>query len=146
MRMALAEAENAAKCGEVPIGAVVVQNGEVIATAHNLRETLRDAAAHAELLALSQASRRLGTWRLEKCDLYVTLEPCPMCAGAILQARIRRLIFGAADPKGGAVQSKIQIFEQGRWNHHPKITAGILEDDCGMILKDFFRTLRHRNV
>lgn len=142
MRLALREAAQAAEIGEVPIGAVVVYQGEVIAKAHNYRETWRDPTAHAELIAIQEASRRLGGWRLQECDLYVTLEPCPMCAGAVMLARIRHLYYGAVDAKGGAVESKVALLEPNLWNHHPNITGGILADECGMILKDFFRGLR----
>ncbi|WDM02910.1 nucleoside deaminase [Alicyclobacillus cycloheptanicus] len=144
MRQALDLAKEAAALGEVPIGAVVVYRGTRIAGAHNWRETWRDPTAHAELLAIREASQRLGGWRLAECDLYVTLEPCPMCAGALMLARIRHLYFGAVDPKGGAVVSKARVLEPGLWNHHPKITGGILADECGMILQAFFRRLRER--
>jgi tRNA(adenine34) deaminase len=146
MRLALEEARRAADYGEVPIGAVIVRDGQVLARAHNWRETWRDPTAHAEVLAIREAARRLGGWRLEGCDLYVTLEPCPMCAGAIVQARIRRLVYGAADPKAGAVASRTELLVPGRWNHHPQITAGILATECGNILKDFFRSLRSRRA
>ena len=142
MRRALEQARKAAAYGEVPIGAVIVRDGLVIAEAHNWRETWRDATAHAELIAIQEASRRVGGWRLEECDLYVTLEPCPMCAGALIQARIRRLVYGAADPKGGAVTSKVELLQPGRWNHYPEITSGILAKECGMILTEFFRDIR----
>ncbi|GGJ11683.1 hypothetical protein GCM10010885_21200 [Alicyclobacillus cellulosilyticus] len=142
MALALAEARKAAALGEVPIGAVAVHRGEVIARAHNLRETWRDPTAHAEVLCLQEASRRLYGWRLADVDLYVTLEPCLMCAGAIVLARIRRLVYGAPDPKGGAVSSRAQVLVPGLWNHHPEITTGVLADECGMILKDFFRRVR----
>jgi len=142
MALALQEAKRAAAAGEVPIGAVVVMNGQVIASAHNLRETMRDPTAHAEILAIAQASRRMGGWRLDNCDLYVTLEPCPMCAGAVMLARIRRLVYGTTDAKGGAVTSNVQLLQPGLWNHHPDITGGVLETECGMILKDFFQGLR----
>lgn len=142
MRLALDEAKRAGEKGEVPIGAVVVCDDEVIARAHNWRETWADPTAHAELIAIQEASRRLGGWRLSDCDLYVTLEPCPMCAGAIMLARIRRLYYGATDAKGGAVISKLQVLQPELWNHHPEVTGGILADECGMILKDFFQELR----
>jgi tRNA(adenine34) deaminase len=142
MKLALAEAQKARDYGEVPIGAVVVRDGKVIGRGHNWRETWRDPTAHAEMVAIQDASRRLGGWRLEGCDLYVTLEPCPMCAGAIMLARIRHLYYGVPDPKGGAIGSKITLLQPGLWNHHPEITGGILADECGMILKDFFRELR----
>lgn len=142
MRAALAEAEAAQRLCEVPIGAVIVRDGDIIARAHNWRETWRDPTAHAELICIQSASRRLGGWRLEDCDLYVTLEPCPMCAGAILLSRLRSVYYGAADPKGGALVSRAQVLQAGLWNHHPQISGGILADECGMILKDFFRSLR----
>lgn len=146
MNMALEQAKKAFELGEVPIGAVVVYNHEVIARAHNWRETWRDPTAHAELIALQEASRRLGSWRLSECDLYVTLEPCPMCSGAVMLARIRNLVYGAMDLKGGAVESKVQLLQPHLWNHQPTITGGILADECGMILKDFFRSLRAQNT
>jgi tRNA(adenine34) deaminase len=142
MREALAEARRAASFGEVPIGAVVVHQGRVVARAHNWRETWRDPTAHAELIALQEASRRLGGWRLAECHLYVTLEPCPMCAGAAMLARVARIVFGAADPKGGALISRMNVLTPGLWNHQPIITGGILGEECGMILKEFFRSLR----
>ncbi|QQE81092.1 tRNA adenosine(34) deaminase TadA [Alicyclobacillus sp. SO9] len=146
MRLALEQAEQAAVLGEVPIGAVVIKDGAVVGSGHNWRETWRDPTAHAELVALQAASRRLGGWRLEGCDLYVTLEPCPMCTGAVMQSRIRRLVYGSADSKGGAVVSKVELLKTGLWNHNPEITGGILADECGMILKDFFRGLRNKPV
>ncbi len=142
MRAALYQAKLAFQLGEVPIGAVVVYQNAIVAQAHNWRETWRDPTAHAELIALKEASRRLGGWRLSECDLYVTLEPCPMCSGAVMLSRVRHLVYGAVDPKGGAVESKLQILQPGLWNHQPRITGGILADECGMILKDFFRSLR----
>lgn len=143
MRIALAEADKAAEYREVPIGAVVVHSdGTILAAAHNWRETWHNPTAHAEVIALSEASRRLGSWRLDTCDLYVTLEPCPMCAGALMLSRIRHLYYGAMDPKGGAIASKIELLKPGLWNHQPAITGGILQDECGMILQDFFRKLR----
>lgn len=144
MRVALEFARQAANHGEVPIGAVVVRDGELIAGAHNWRETWRDPTAHAEVLAIREASRRLGGWRLTGCELYVTLEPCPMCAGAIMLARVDRLIYGAPDPKGGAVDSKLGVLEEKLWNHDPAIAGGVLRDECGMILQTFFRQLRGR--
>ncbi len=142
MKLALAEAQKARERGEVPIGAIVVRDGQVVGRGHNWRETWRDPTAHAELIAIQDASKRLGGWRLEGCDLYVTLEPCPMCAGAIMLSRIRHLFYGAQDPKGGAIASKVALLQPGVWNHNPKITGGILGDECGMILTDFFRDLR----
>lgn len=144
MHEALKLARRGAELGEVPIGAVVVKDHRVVSGAHNWRETWRDPTAHAELIAIREASRVLGGWRLEGCELYVTLEPCPMCAGAIMLSRLDTVYYGAADPKGGAVESKLHTFQSGLWNHDPKFHGGILADECGMILKDFFRTLRER--
>ncbi|MCL6637259.1 MAG: tRNA adenosine(34) deaminase TadA [Alicyclobacillus sp.] len=143
MRKALDAAQQAAQRGEVPIGAVVVREGQLLAQAHNWRETWRDPTAHAELLALQEASRRLGGWRLDGCDLYVTLEPCPMCAGAAVLARVRWIYFGATDPKVGALVSRLQLLDVP-WNHRPGITGGVLASECGTILSEFFRRLRLR--
>lgn len=142
MKEALAMAEKAGSMGEVPIGAVVVKDDAIVGKGHNWRETWHDPTAHAELIAIREASRVLGGWRLEGCSLYVTLEPCPMCAGAIMLARLDAVYYGAADPKGGAVESKLHTFQPGLWNHDPNFHGGILADECGMILKDFFRGLR----
>lgn len=142
MREALEEAKKAIEWGEVPIGAVVVRNGQVIARGHNMRETWKDPTAHAEIIALREASRVLGGWRLTGCHLYVTLEPCPMCAGAILLSRVDEVIFGASEPKFGAAGSIVNLIEMEQFNHHPQLTSGILKDECGMILKEFFRERR----
>ncbi|MCL6454515.1 MAG: tRNA-specific adenosine deaminase [Alicyclobacillus sp.] len=144
MRVALDLARQAAALGEVPVGAVVVRGESVVGAAHNWRETWRDPTAHAELIAIREASRRLGGWRLDGCELFVTLEPCPMCAGAIVLSRLDAVFYGAPDPKGGALASKMALLTPGLWNHHPEISGGILADECGMILKDFFRGLRPR--
>lgn len=142
MQEALQIAAEAPTHGEVPIGAVIIKDGVCVARAHNWRETLRDPTAHAEQIAIRSASQALGDWRLTDCDLYVTLEPCLMCSGAILLSRLRSVVFGAYDEKGGALISRAQVLQSGIWNHHPIITGGILADECGMILKDFFRKLR----
>lgn len=142
MRLALAEAEKAFAAGEVPIGAVVVRNGEVLARAHNRRETLSDPTAHAEILAMREAGAKLRTWRLHDATLYVTLEPCPMCAGAMVQARIDQLVFAAADPKGGGVVSVLEIVQEPRFNHRVKVVPGILADEAAALLKEFFRQRR----
>lgn len=142
MRRALELAEEAARWGEVPVGAVVVEDGRIVGEGFNRRETWRDGTAHAEMLAIAEASRRLGGWRLTNCVLYVTLEPCPMCAGAIVLSRVRRLVYGASDAKGGAVESRVRLLEPGLWNHAPQITSGILADDCAKLLTDFFRKRR----
>ena len=142
MRRALAVARQAAAEDEVPVGAVIVQEDRVVAEAYNQREQLRDPTAHAEMIAITQAAQALKSWRLEGCTLYVTLEPCPMCAGAILQARIPRVVFGAADPKAGAVVSLYHILQDPRLNHRSEVIGGILAEPCGQILTDFFRKQR----
>jgi tRNA(adenine34) deaminase len=140
--MALAEAEAALAESEVPVGAVIVQHDRVIASAHNQREQLRDPTAHAEMIAITQAAGALGSWRLENCTLYVTLEPCPMCAGAILQARIPVVVYGAPDPKGGAVHTLYQLLSDPRLNHRPQIVPGVLQEQGGQILTRFFQAQR----
>lgn len=142
MRAALDEARAAAAADEIPVGAVVVANGAVVARAHNLREERQNALAHAEILAIETASARLKSWRLEECTIYVTLEPCIMCVGAILQARIARLVFGCLDPKAGAVESLYRLCEDARLNHRLPVTRGILAEDCSRILSEFFSDLR----
>ena len=144
MRLALAEAEQAADEDEVPVGAVIVSlaDGEVIASAHNQREQLQDPTAHAEMIALTQAASRLRSWRLEDCILYVTLEPCPMCAGAIVQARLPMIVYGCADPKAGACHSLYQIPSDERLNHRSQIIAGVLAEECANVLKRFFAVKR----
>ena len=144
MREALREAEKAAALGEVPIGAVIVYQDEIIARAHNLRETTQNATTHAELLAIQQACAKIGSWRLEDMTLYVTLEPCPMCAGAILQSRIPRVVYGARDMKAGCVDSLYRLLNDSRFNHECEVTEGILSEDCGGILTQFFRNLREQ--
>ncbi|MGL6225381.1 MAG: tRNA adenosine(34) deaminase TadA [Thermoguttaceae bacterium] len=142
MQIALKEAHFAWSEQEVPIGAVVVCQNRVIARAYNQREQLRDPTAHAEMLAITQAAESLGSWRLEECTLYVTLEPCPMCAGAIIQARIPRVVFGAFDPKAGAVRSLYQLLEDQRFNHRSEVISGILAEQCGSLLTEFFQEQR----
>ncbi len=144
MGTALAEAEQAWAEEEVPVGAIVVFQDRVIAAARNQREQLHDPTAHAEMIAITQAAESLSSWRLEGCRIYVTLEPCPMCAGAILQARIPYLIYGASDPKAGAVHSMFQLLSDARLNHQTQVTSGILADRCGKILTDFFQQQRGR--
>lgn len=144
MLYALREAEKAYGKGEVPIGAVIVKDGQIVARAHNLREKKRDATAHAEILAVQKACKKLGGWRLMDCDMYVTLEPCPMCAGAILQSRIRRLVIGATDPKAGAGGSVVDLFGVETFNHRVEVVQGILKDECAEILKVFFKELRQK--
>ncbi len=142
MREALEEARQAAEVGEVPVGAVVVHRGQVIARGHNRREMDDDPTAHAEILALREAATVLGQWRLEGCTLYVTLEPCFMCAGAIVNARVERLVFGARDPKAGAVGSLADVPGDTRLNHRPTCTAGVLAEDGGALLRAFFLARR----
>lgn len=144
MLEALVEAEKAAALGEVPIGAVIVYQNEIIARAHNLRETTQNATTHAELLAIQQACAKIGSWRLEDMTLYVTLEPCPMCAGAILQSRIPRVVYGARDVKAGCVDSLYRLLNDARFNHECEVTEGLLADECGGILTRFFRNLREQ--
>lgn len=138
MRLALAAAEQAGAHGDVPIGAVVVRDGKVLGTGGNERELTADPTAHAEILALREAARAVGDWRLEGCTLVVTLEPCTMCAGAIVLARVPRLVFGAFDPKAGAVGSLWDVARDPRLNHQPEVVAGVLEPECAAILREFF--------
>jgi tRNA(adenine34) deaminase len=144
MQQALAEARQAAEEDEVPVGAVIVHDGRIIAAAHNQRETLHDPTAHAEMIAITQAAEALGGWRLEGCTLYVTLEPCPMCAGAIVQARVPTVVYGAFDPKAGAVASLYELLSDVRLNHRCELVAGVLGDECGALLTEFFRGRRAR--
>jgi len=142
MGLALDEARHAAAIGEVPVGAVVARNGRVLVRAHNLRETSGDPTAHAEIVALREAARRLGTWHLEGLTLFVTLEPCFMCAGALVNARVERLVFGASDPKAGAVGSLGDVVRDARLNHRLDVTSGVRAGECGEILRDFFAARR----
>ena len=142
MNMALQEAQLAFEQDEVPIGAVIVHEERVIARAHNQREQLRDPTAHAEMIAITQAAQSRGSWRLDGCTLYVTLEPCPMCAGAIVQSRIPTVVYGAADPKAGAVQSLYRLLDDPRLNHRCQIVVGVLAQPCGEILTRFFQQQR----
>ena len=142
LELALAEAKKAYKKGEVPIGAVIVRDGKVLSRAFNLRESRQNALYHAEILAIKRACRKLKSWRLIGCDLYVTLEPCPMCAGAIKEARISNVFFGAYDPKGGACGSVIDVLEADKFCHNVNVVGGIMEAECGGIIKQFFRERR----
>ena len=144
MQLALEEAEQAMFENEVPVGAVIVYDGRTIARAHNQREQLRDPTAHAEMIAITQAAESRGSWRLDGCTLYVTLEPCPMCAGAILQARIPTVVFGAADPKAGAVQTLFHLLDDSRLNHRGESIGGVLSASCGEILSRFFQEQRRQ--
>jgi len=145
MMLALEQAREAARLGEVPIGAVVVCGGAVISRAHNRRELDHDPTAHAELLAIREASQRLERWRLSDCTVYVTLEPCPMCAGVMHQARIERLVYGAADPKAGAVGTLYDLSDDARLNHRFDVTRGVLAEESSAMLKAFFGMLRKRS-
>ena len=142
MWMAIREAQRAEESGEVPIGCVIVYENQVIGKAHNQRETLQDPTAHAEVLAITQAATHLKSWRLEGTKLYVTLEPCPMCAGAIILARIPEVYFGAFDPKAGVCGTLMDLLADKRFNHQPTVTSGVLADECGAILTNFFRRIR----
>jgi len=142
MAAALEEAEAALQENEVPVGAAVVHRGRVIARAHNQREQLHDPTAHAEMIAITQAAHALKSWRLDECTLYVTLEPCPMCAGAILQARIPTLVYGADDPKAGAVHSLHRLLDDPRMNHRTESVGGVLAESCGRLLSQFFQDQR----
>lgn len=143
MRLALEQAKLAEKLGEIPVGAVIVKDGAVIAAAYNRRETDHLATAHAELLAIETACRTVGGWRLHGCTLYVTLEPCPMCAGAIINARLDRVVYGAKDPKAGVCGTMANLFEMG-FNHRPILKSGILETECSEQLSRFFEKLRNK--
>lgn len=142
MQAALKEAEKSANFDEVPVGAVIVKDGKVIARGHNLREKTNDPTAHAEIVAIRKACKKLNSWRLEDCTIYVTIEPCTMCTGTILWTRMKKVVYGAKDPKGGAICSSFEIFKSKSVNHHPEIVGGICEDECSRIMKDFFRNKR----
>src|SRR6266850_4080789 len=142
MREALRQALKGSKADEVPVGAIVVRAGKIIGRAHNQVELLKDATAHAEMLALTQAEAAVGDWRLTDCDLYVTKEPCAMCAGAVVHTRIRRVIFGCADPSAGAAGSMMNLLQMPTFNHRCEITSGVLQKECAAILQEFFRKRR----
>jgi tRNA(adenine34) deaminase len=142
MRIALREAERASEHDDVPIGAVVVRGGEVVAAGHNERELRQDPSAHAEIIALREAARAAGSWRVLDAVLYVTLEPCPMCAGAIVLSRVPRVVYGASDPKAGACGSVLDILGEPRLNHRPDVAGGLLAEECGGLLSDFFASRR----
>ncbi|NLI67049.1 MAG: nucleoside deaminase [Bacilli bacterium] len=146
MRLAIEEAKKAEKKGEVPIGAVIVKDGEVVSTGHNERETTQKTLRHAELIAIEKANEKLNSWRLEDCTMYVTLEPCPMCAGALVQARMKRVVYGAKDPKAGCVGTLMNLVTEERFNHQLKWTGSVLEEECGMMLTNFFKKLREKKV
>ncbi len=144
MRLALREADRARREQEVPVGAIVVRDGRVIARAYNRPIHLKDPTAHAEVLALRCAARKVGNYRLSHCTLYVTIEPCAMCAGAMVQARLKRVVFGASDPKAGAGGSVLSVLNHPRLNHRVEVTEGVLGEDCAAILKEFFRKKRKK--
>src|SRR5437764_9070431 len=145
MRESLRQAQKASAAGEVPVGAVVVREGKIISRAHNQVELLKDATAHAEMLGLTAAEAAIGDWRLTDCDLYVTKEPCPMCAGAIVHTRIRRVIFGCADVRAGAAGTVMNLLQHNALNHRSQITSGVLENECASLLRDFFRKKRTKD-
>lgn len=144
MQEAIKEARKAKEKLEVPIGAIVVLNGEIIGRGHNRREESNDATTHAEMLAIQEANRNLGNWRLEEAQLFVTLEPCPMCSGAMILSRVKELYYGASDPKGGTAGTLMNLLTDERFNHQVQIESGLLEQECGELLSTFFRELRKR--
>lgn len=142
MRVAIEEAKKAEALVEVPIGAIVVHQGQIIGRGHNLRETTQNATTHAEMIAIQEACKAIGSWRLEETQLYVTLEPCPMCSGAMILSRVKEVYFGAYDPKGGTAGTLMNLLEDERFNHQADVEGGILEEECGELLSVFFRNLR----
>lgn len=145
MRAAVREAKKAAALGEVPIGCVIVYQDRIIGRGYNRRNTDKSTLSHAEITAIRKASKKMGDWRLEDCTLYVTLEPCQMCAGAIIQARIKRVVMACMNPKAGCAGSVLNVLEMPQFNHQAEVTRGVLEEECSMLLKDFFKALRIRN-
>jgi|SRR5579875_1655234 len=141
---AIREAKKAEAINEVPIGAIIVRDGQIIARAHNLREREQNSLAHAELLAIEEACKEVGSWRLEDTTIYVTLEPCPMCSGAIVLSRVKRVVYGAGDPKGGCAGTLMNLLQEPRFNHQCEVVSGVLEGECSRILSDFFRKLRDK--
>lgn len=144
MQAAIEEAKKAEQINEVPIGAVIVYENEIIARGYNLREASQTTLSHAELIAIQKANQTIGSWRLEDCTLYVTLEPCPMCAGAIVQSRIKRVVYGATDPKAGCAGTLMNLLDEPRFNHQVEVTSGVLKEECAGMLTAFFRKLRKR--
>ncbi|KPN14318.1 adenosine deaminase [Bacillus australimaris] len=144
MQEAISEALKAEQIGEVPIGAIIVVDDQIVSRAHNLRESEQRSIAHAELLAIDEACKATGSWRLEDAVLYVTLEPCSMCAGAIVLSRVKKVVFGAYDPKGGCAGTLMNLLDDERFNHQSEVIGGVLENECGELLSQFFRNLRHR--
>ena len=145
MKAAITEAKKARNIDEVPVGCVIVHNNKIIARGHNTREKDQSVLGHAEINAIKKASKKIGSWRLEECDIYVTLEPCSMCSGAIIQSRIKNLYYGAKDPKTGAAGSVLNLFSY-TFNHQVNVVGGIMEEECSRIIKDFFKELRQKNV
>lgn len=145
MNEAIKQAKKAELIDEVPIGCVITKDDRVIARGYNLREKKQKSTAHAEIITIERACKKLGTWRLDGCTIYVTLEPCPMCAGAILQSRIKEVVYGAKDPKGGCVESCMHMYDTKGFNHYPEVVAGVLEEECASLLTEFFRKKRKRN-
>ena len=142
MKEAIKEAKKAELIDEVPVGCVIVKDDKVIARGHNIRETKKTPLGHAEIIAIDKASKKLNAWRLQDCDIYITLEPCIMCTGAIIQSRIKHVYYGAKDPKGGAIESSINVLEAKNINHHPVITSGVLEKECSNIISQYFKRKR----
>lgn len=142
MSLAIKEAEKSAALDEVPVGAIIVKDNKVIARGHNLREKSNDPTSHAEINAIRKACKKLGSWRLEDCTIYVTIEPCSMCAGTLLWTRIKKIVYGASDLKGGALGSSFSLFEVKNINHHPEIVGGILQEECGKMMSSFFKEKR----
>ena len=142
MLEALKEAKKSADIDEVPVGAVIVKNNKIIARGHNLREKTNDPTSHAEIVAIRKACKKLNSWRLEECTIYVTIEPCSMCAGTLLWTRIKKIVYGAKEPKGGAICSSFSLFEVKNINHHPEILGGVLENECSSLITSFFKKKR----
>lgn len=145
MRLALAEARKAAELGEIPIGAVLVCDGQIVAAAHNMRESWQDGTAHAEIIVIRAACKKLGRWRLSGCTLYVTVEPCPMCSGAIVNSRVDRVVYGCPDAKAGGAESIFNIISNPNLNHCAEVIAGVCEEECAQVMKDFFKRRRQEN-
>ena len=144
MREAIKEAKKAELIDEVPIGCVIVRNNKVISRGHNIRESKQNPTGHAEIVAINKAAKKLNSWRLENCDIYITLEPCIMCSGAIIQSRIKHIYFGAFDPKGGALGSSINVLDAKNINHHPEVTSGVLQEECSKIITNYFKSKREK--
>ena len=144
MKEAIKEAKKAELIDEVPIGCVIVKDDKIVARGHNVRETKKTPLGHAEIVAIDKASKKLNRWRLDDCDIYITVEPCIMCSGAIIQSRIRHIYYGARDLKGGAIESSINVLEAKNINHHPEVTSGILEEECSNIISQYFKRKREK--